>query len=323
VERRTVTQGQRRIYFVADIHGSEVCWRKFLNAATFYGADTVIVGGDMTGKALVPMVETPGVGVVAELGGRRRVARNEAEAAELERQIRFNGFYPYRCDAATYDALAADPERRDAVFTEVMADTLRAWLRLADEKLAGTGIRAFVMPGNDDGWFVDDVLSESAEIVNTDGRVVDLGDVQLLGFGPSNVTPWHTHRELDEATIARRLDALAEQVDPDKPVIAATHAPPFGTHLDDAPKLAPDLSVVTAGGEPMMAPVGSAAVREFIERTRPTLSLHGHVHESRGIVRIGPTVAVNPGSDYPTGVLLGAIIGLRGGSVETSQLVSG
>ena len=46
-----------KIFYVTDIHGSEICWRKFLNAGPFYGADVVIVGGDVTGKAMVPIVE--------------------------------------------------------------------------------------------------------------------------------------------------------------------------------------------------------------------------------------------------------------------------
>lgn len=314
---------ERRIYFAADIHGSEICWRKFLNAATFYGADTVIVGGDVTGKALVPLVETPGRGVEAEIGGRRRIATSEAEVAELEEYVRFNGFYPYRCDVTEFEKLAADSVHRDRVFTDVMGGTLRRWLTMAEEKLAGSGIRALVMPGNDDGWYVDDVLAESAEIVNTDGRVVDLGDVQVLGFGPSNRTPWDTHRELDEAEIADRLAILAGEVDPDKPLIVATHVPPFGSRLDDAPKLTPDLSVVTSGGDPVVGPVGSTAVRSFLEDVQPILSLHGHIHESRGVARIGTTVAINPGSAYSAGTLLGATVTIRDGKVKAHQLVSG
>ena len=45
-----------KIFFATDIHGSEVCWRKFLNAAAFYKADLVVLGGDVTGKAMVPIV---------------------------------------------------------------------------------------------------------------------------------------------------------------------------------------------------------------------------------------------------------------------------
>lgn len=313
----------RSIYVVADIHGSETCWRKFLNAARFYGVDTVIVAGDVTGKALVPIVERRGGGHLAMVAGRVQSARTEAEVAELESRIRFNGFYPYRCSEADYERLEADPEHRDHVFTDIMAGTLRDWLRLADERLHGTGIRALIMPGNDDGWYVDAVLGESAEVVNTDGRVVDLSEFQVLGFGPSNRTPWNTHRELDEAEIGARLAVLAGGLDPDKPTVAVIHVPPFGSQLDVAPKLRPDLSVVIEGGEPVMIPVGSSAVRDFLLRTQPMLSLHGHIHESRGVAKLGRTIAVNPGSSYSTGALLGAIITVKGAKILSHQLVAG
>jgi len=311
------------IYVVADIHGSEVCWRKFLNAARFYGVDTVIVAGDVTGKALVPIVERRDGRHEARIAGRVQSARDEAGVAELESRIRINGFYPYRCAEAEYERLEAEPAHRDRVFTDVMAATLRDWLRLADERLAGTGIRALVMPGNDDGAYVDDVLAESAEVVNTDGRVIDLPEFQVLGFGPSNRTPWNTHRELDEPDIATRLAALEAGLDPTKPTVVVAHVPPYGSRLDVAPLLRPDLSIVIEGGEPVMVPVGSTAVHDFLERLQPVLSLHGHIHESRGATRIGRTLAVNPGSSYSTGALLGAIITLRKGSVVSHQLVAG
>src|SRR5262245_4561337 len=44
-----------RVFFATDVHGSEVCWRKFLNAGAFHKADVLIMGGDMTGKAMVPI----------------------------------------------------------------------------------------------------------------------------------------------------------------------------------------------------------------------------------------------------------------------------
>ena len=59
-----------KIFFATDLHGSEVCWKKFLNAAKFYEADVLICGGDMTGKAIVPIVSENGHYTVA-LGGER------------------------------------------------------------------------------------------------------------------------------------------------------------------------------------------------------------------------------------------------------------
>lgn len=315
--------GTHSIYFVADIHGSDVCWRKFLNAAKFYGVDTIIVGGDVTGKALVPLIERRDGRVEARIAGRVQTARSPEEVAELEARVRFNGFYAYRCTEDEYEKLAVDDEHRDEVFERIMADTLRDWLQLADERLHRTGIRALVMPGNDDGWYVDDVLTESAEVINSDGRIVDLGDYQVLGFGPSNRTPWNTHREMDESDIAARLDALLPQVDPAKPMILATHVPPHGVGLDVAPKLREDLSVVIQGGEPVMVPVGSTAVRDFINKAQPMLALHGHIHESRGVAKMGQTIAINPGSAYSTGALYGTIVTLKKGKVVSHQLVTG
>ena len=57
-----------------------------------------------------------------------------------------------------------------------------------------------------------------------------------------------------------------------------------------------------------MVPVGSTAVRRVLERHAPMLGLHGHIHESRGSARLGPTVCLNPGSDYNTGILKWAIV---------------
>ncbi|MDX6513728.1 MAG: uncharacterized protein QOE36_3232, partial [Gaiellaceae bacterium] len=55
-------------------------------------------------------------------------------------------------------------------------------------------------------------------------------------------------------------------------------------------------------------PVGSTAVRAALESYGPRLSLHGHIHESRGVARVGRTIAINPGSEYGEGILRGLII---------------
>ena len=84
-----------RVYFATDIHGSEVCWRKFLNVGRFYGADTLIMGGDVSGKAVVPVVCLPGGGyLVRQFSGDKVLAPAELDQAEA--RIRDMGFYPYR-----------------------------------------------------------------------------------------------------------------------------------------------------------------------------------------------------------------------------------
>ncbi len=87
------------------------------------------------------------------------------------------------------------------------------------------------------------------------------------------------------------------------------HAPPYDTQLDVAPKI--DWETLTVQGQDS-AHVGSTAVKEVIEQVQPILSLHGHIHESRAAVRIGRTLAVNPGSSYVEGTLSGCLIELDG-----------
>jgi uncharacterized protein len=310
-----------RIYYAGDVHGSEKCWRKFLNAAKFYEVETLIMGGDITGKVMVPVVETGDGRHQARVLGRDEVVGAD-ELDELEKRIRFNGFYPYRCDRDEYARLAEDPEHRERVFTQLMVDEVRRWVELAEERLGDTGIRCYVMPGNDDELEVDDALV-SSYVVNPDNRVVRMDGWQMLSCSWVNPTPWDSPREEDEGTLLARLEGIADDLEPGVPTVFNLHCPPANTALDRAPLLTDDLQVVMDGGEPRIVSVGSTAVRELIERIQPVLSLHGHIHESKAVARIGRTTCVNPGSAYSEGVIDGAVVELRNDKVKSCQLVTG
>lgn len=313
-----------RLYYASDIHGSEQLWRKFLAAPSFYDARVLIMGGDMSGKLLVPLVETKPRVWESRVFGRNQKVKGEDAAAELERRIRFNGFYPYRCDPAEMDRLRVDQPYQDEVFKRAMAQELERWLAVAHERLGGSGARIFLMPGNDDPWEFDEVLARAPEPVeNVEGRVVRFDGLQMLSSGWSNPTPWDSPREKTEEELLETFEKLREHLEPDVPAIFNLHVPPHDSTLDMAPELTEDLRVVAKGGEANMMPVGSTAVREFIERHQPILSLHGHIHESRGAVKIGETVAINPGSTYGEGVLDGATVDIEDGKVVSYQLVSG
>ncbi len=311
-----------RLYYAGDVHGSEKCWRKFLGAARFYEADTLIMGGDITGKLMVPVVETgDGRSQASVLGRVETVTADGLD--DLEKRIRFNGFYPYRCDRTEYERLSADTEYRERVFTELMVAEVRRWIELAEERLAGTGVRCFVMPGNDDEFAVDAAL-ESTTIVNPDNRVVRIDEgTQMLSCSWTNPTPWDSPREEAEDVLLERLRRIAADLQPGLVTIFNLHCPPYGTQLDRAPELTPDLKVVLDGGEPRIVPVGSKAVRTLIEEIQPVLSLHGHIHESKAIAKIGKTTCVNPGSAYSEGVIDGAVVELRGAKIRSCQLVTG
>jgi Icc-related predicted phosphoesterase len=255
--------------------------------------------------------------------GRHEVLRSLEEVTEAEKRIRFNGFYPYRCGPEELARLEADRDYADAVFRRLMRESVARWVRLAEERLRGTGVRCFVMPGNDDEFDIDDALAGSDVVVNPDGAIVEIDGYQLLSLAWANPTPWHSPRELPEEELAARIERLPRELDPSLPVIFNLHCPPYNSTLDSAPQLREDLSVVMVGGQPNMIPVGSRAVREAIERYQPVLSLHGHIHESRGAVRIGRTLCINPGSAYGEGVLHGALVRLEDDRVASYQLVSG
>jgi Icc-related predicted phosphoesterase len=311
------------LYYAADIHGSERCWRKFLNAGRFYGADVLILGGDVTGKMLVPIVRRDG-GWVGRVLGRVERAETRDELTRLLEILRVNGLYPYVCDDDEYDRLEADEGYRRAVFSEQMRCGLARWVELADERLRGSGIEVYVMPGNDDEFGIEEVLAASEVIVNPEGRVVEVaGALEMVSCGWANPTPWHSPRECPDEELEARIRAALEALPGQRPALFNLHVPPYASGLDRAPRLTEDLRPVMTGGEMEMVPVGSRAVDAVLREHQPLLSLHGHIHESRGIARIGETLALDPGSRYGEGVLDGALITIAGGKVIAYQLVSG
>jgi uncharacterized protein len=314
----------RKIYFATDIHGSEVCIRKFLNAAKFYGCDTLIMGGDITGKMIVPIVDR-GQGVhTATLYGRQIEVADDG-MAKLRKTIADAGFYPYETTPEEVEHFRAEPNAVTDLFGKLMHETLGRWLELTEDRLAGSGIRCFFAPGNDDPAFVDDILRSSAVVTNPENTLIDLGDgFTMISVGYSNKTPWDSPRELPEEELAAYIARQAEPLGGTDRVIFNFHVPPRDTPIDQAVLLDREFRPIMKGGMPVISGVGSTAVRDALDKYQPMLSLHGHIHESRGEARIGRTLAINPGSEYSEGVLCGAIITLsRRKGVRGYQFVAG
>lgn len=312
-----------RLFYAGDVHGSRLCWKKFVNAAAHYPADVLVMGGDLTGKALVPIVREGDGSYSAEVIGERRIAQTAEELDQMQRSISTNGMYPLIVDPDEARALAADAARREEAFEQVLLDELRLWVQLADERLAHSGTRAFVIPGNDDPWEVDAVLASGSSVVACDETVEQIGPHEMASFGYSNRTPWDTPRELDEEEIYARLKRLVDQLEAPDRAVLNIHVPPYESSLDTAFEVGEDLHYVMKGGRPHEVPTGSPAVRQIIEETQPLLSLHGHIHESKGVTKIGRTVAINPGSDYGSGHLDGCLVHLAPDRVVNHYLVSG
>lgn len=311
------------LYYASDVHGSDLLWKKFINAGKFYRADVLVMGGDITGKAVVPIIDTGNGFLAEEVNGKEPF--DEEQLPAVEKRIRDIGFYPYRVDESELAAMRSGSVAVENIFLDVMRESIARWMRIAEERLAGTDIKLFVMIGNDDDESLREVIADSPVAVDPEDIVVELGEgFEMYSCGWTHPSPWKTPRELPEEELEPHLEEhLSDMTNPERAVFNF-HAPPYGTSLDRAANLDENLKPIVRGGQVEIISVGSKAVRAVIERHQPALALHGHIHESRGVARIGRTLCINTGSAYAEGVLHGALIMLdRKKGVRRHALVSG
>ena len=313
-----------KLFFTTDIHGSERCFRKFLNAAKAYHADALVLGGDITGKIVVPLVEEPDGRFTADVFGLTREARTPAELDELESTIRQAGSYTVRLTRAQKESVDTSQTDIDGLFRQAIVETTTRWMELAKERLKPLGVPIFVSAGNDDEPYVEDILEQADYVSWPEDRIVELPDGrEMVSIGYSNVTPFNSPRELPDDELEQRMERVAADLKDPERAVFNFHCPPHSTNLDAAPELDADLKPVYNGGNMMVAPAGSRATRALIERYQPLLSLHGHIHESRASQKMGRTLSVNPGSEYSEGVLRGCLIELKDKKIRGWQFTSG
>ena len=328
---RLFRKGQRgtRIFYATDVHGSERTWKKFLNAAKFYDADLLVMGGDVMGKLAIPIIREAGGSHRATIHGRIERVDDEAGVDELRRRIGDLGFYDVVMDEDEYRATQADPNAVEALFVRLATERLQRWIDLAETRLAGTGIKVYATGGNDDLTEVMATMDrpDTQAFVACEDRAVPIDDQHVMVSMPYvNPTPWKTPREADEPELAAKIDRAIEGIGDHAHVIFNFHAPPKDSTLDTCPMLDATTdppSQIVRGGQPVLYGAGSTAIRESIERHQPLLGLHGHIHESQAAARLGRTLCVNPGSEYGEGVLRGCLITLRDGRVDGYQMTAG
>jgi Icc-related predicted phosphoesterase len=318
--------GQRcRLFYASDIHGSDRCFRKWVNAARVYQVDALVFGGDVAGKIVVPIVRYSQDRHVVQLHGRTLELAAGQELEAVRSQIRASGRYDVVLGPEEKRVFDQSPELvAGELFPAAMRQSVRSWLQLAEERLEAAGVPGLVMLGNDDHPELAGLL-DGKWLRYVEERVVELpGGFEMLSLGYSNRTPWDSPRELDDDELGARIEALAERLEDPGRAVFNLHCPPHGTHLDQAALLDDQFRPRTEGGQVLTGPVGSAAVRRLIERYQPLLGLHGHIHESPGAQRLGRSLVLNPGSEYGDGVLRGALITLdRAKGVRSWQLVQG
>ena len=313
-----------KMFFASDLHGSNVCFKKFVNSAQFYGADVLVLGGDLTGKAVIPIAEQSDGTFISFMHGEAMTLQGKAALDDFIKKNGNMGFYPAVMTEAEYQRLKADPEAQAELFKRLVLERVTEWAAFAAEKLKGTEIPLVAIPGNDDFHEIDEILTRAPHFDFHEMQVCEFkGGYQMLYCGGSTPTPWNTEREYSEQQYVAKFAELIPQVTDMSKCIFNVHVPPFGTTLDACPKLDGNLQVVYEMGMPVQMHAGSETLFDVIKTCQPLLGLHGHIHEGRAKINIGKTVCINPGSVYPEGILQGAMITLRDGEVVTTNLTQG
>jgi len=129
-----------RILFCTDLHGSERCYRKFLNAAKAYHVDALILGGDLTGKVIVPLTRAPGMQSVVRGDSGALVGIDDL--SRLEKELADQGAYLYLIEPSREEMRC-----RDELLRELLGARLESWLELAEERLGGSQISMYVTGG--------------------------------------------------------------------------------------------------------------------------------------------------------------------------------
>jgi Icc-related predicted phosphoesterase len=306
------------LFFVTDLHGSELCFRKFISAISIYNADAAIALGDLAGKMVVPVFDNGNGSYDVNFLAQEIHLNNKTELEQQLAKINNIGFYPYMTDKKEADHLRSNQEDVMKIFHRLINERLQHWIELADEKLKDSKAAIYMAPGNDDPLEMDAILEGSKVMKSAAMRNLDVLGYEMITIAHTSPTPWDTPREWNEEEMTRNIEKLAGTIKNMERAIFNFHDPPYGTMLDYAPKLR---DMRQSAGE--TEHVGSKAVAEAIKKYQPFLGLHGHIHESRAAQKIGRTFCVNPGSEYGEGVLRGVLLTLADTKMKSYVFTSG
>lgn len=309
-----------RIFFITDIHGSTQCFKKFVNAASVYNANVLILGGDIAGKTLIPIIKKDGYFEILNEGKRFDLRKLN----ELKKEFEKKGQYYLIGSEEEILKIKSSEGMLNLTFESLISERLREWIGFAEQKLKGKEVECYISLGNDDYPSLEREINQSSFVINPEERVVRIkGKYEMLTLGYSNITPWKSPRELTEDELQEKIENLALHLSDPSTSIFNLHVPPVNTELDKAPEINQSFEYKRSVMGVKIYHAGSKAVLDSIQKYQPLLGLHGHIHESRGYVKIGRTLCINPGSEYETGILKGALIELEDNSVRDFVLTSG
>ena len=323
------TKKVTHLFFSTDLHGSERTYRKFINAGKFYQANVLIMGGDISGKLLIPIIKDKNGNFRATLQGATEHYATEGDLSGLLERLATLGFYHKIMDEDEFKSLQAQPAEIDKLFHQLARERLSTWVDLAETRLAGTGIKCFVTGGNDDDPEILEAIHREGtqSFFACENMVAQIDDSHtMISLGYSTPTPWKTPREVSDEALGGMIDNLVKDIAAMQSCVFNFHDPPVDSTLDTCPMLdwnTDPPQPITQAGQMVMHGAGSKSVRRAIETYQPMLGLHGHIHESQGVAKIGRTTCVNPGSEYGEGMLRGCLINISGGAVESYQMTKG
>ena len=315
-----------RCYMCSDLHAANRTYRKLLNAMKMnvYEAQVVLIVGDLTGKAIVPILAQGNGHYAATFLDKEYHVETAAELQQLENSISDIGYYPYLTNQEEVEALHADKAKMNELFRQKMIERVGEWVALAEERVGKSGIQFYMMPGNDDDWGVDEMIAHSNYVVNPVGKIIQLNEHhEMISFDYANPTPWHTPREWSEEEYYQRVTAKASELKNTRNALFMIHVPPYDSGLDTAPELDKTMRPKVTMGDVLRVPVGSTGVRKAIQELQPLVSVHGHVHEAGGQSKLGRTTCFNAGSEANQGILRGFVFDLGKDKLERAFRVQG
>lgn len=310
-----------RIFLAADPHGSNATWEKMCRAPKVFKADIAMMCGDLTGKAIMPIIQEKEDRWYAQPYGQKKSFKKQKDLDKFIKFVETEGYYP---KILTPEDLAKLKETEGAItklFQDLMVQRMQQWMDMANERIPEE-VMVVVNPGNDDDYSIDEVIKNDPRVIYPLHKVVDVKGYPMISCEWVNSTPWDTHRECPDEELLEKLEAEFARLDTDdySNVICNFHDPPHNSGLDTAPALTKDHKIQKSGAYEVLGPVGSKSVRAVIEKYQPLLGMHGHIHESVGYREIGRTLCVNPGSEYREGILKGFVINIDDGKVTAGRV---
>lgn len=315
-----------RCFMCSDLHAANRTYRKLLNAIKMnvYEANVVLIAGDLTGKAIVPIIAQGNGRYSATFLDQQYTTETETDLHTVKQNISDIGYYPFVTDQDEVDALSSDSAKMKELFRQQMIQRVGEWVALAEERIGRSGVQFYMMPGNDDDTGVDAMIAESSYVINPVGKTMKLDEYhEMISFDYANPTPWHTPREWSEDEYYERIKTSASKLKNVGSAVFMIHVPPYDSGLDTAPELDKNLRPRVTMGDVLRIPVGSTGVRRALQELQPLVSVHGHVHEAAGQSKIGRTTCFNAGSEANQGILRGFVFDLGKDKLERSFRVQG